>query len=370
MIEATWSTVKAFIDSKEAKYNYVDTFGMYEIITIVGAFQVEARIVKTSPRSSDQADFEDNYKSNANNIPLDGAHKNVTDIASSTITYKGSTVDTDAGETAAKWCVQRIIKSGAKTTESFAGGGANDFSQKFSDRVTLFPVPDFDNTLSTRFDGVNDYINYGNVFNYDHSNAFSISFWCKPDNIAATRNLLAKATDDANVYGFNLRHTVTTGALFLQARSSDSLRQFTFDTALTASVWQHIVLTFNGNSNINGFRVYRNAVVGTTPTSGAIGASWLSGQDFTLGSRNAVFEFSGYMDEFTVWNKGLSQSEVTAIYNTGTPRDPTQESFESDLVTYSPLGDGDTAGTVLDNKGSNDGTMTNFSAEPFEAEVP
>lgn len=278
----------------------------------------------------------------------------------------------DAGATTsqAKWRITRQLTIGQETTLDYVNGDPDKWNSIADDRESLFPAPALDNLESLVCDGINDEVDFGNTFLYDIANQYSIGVWLKPDNLSAGRNIWAKSTPDANVYGPNLRHNATTGALFLQLRTPNENRQHTFDTALTAGVWQFLVYTFSGNSNINGARVYRNAVVGNTPASGTLTASWLQGQAFTLASRNGAFHFSGKMDQFTFWNKALSQTEINTLYNGGIPVRPDTLSFSDSLVTWCPMGiqEGDSNTTLIDNKGSNNGILTNFGATPFDTE--
>lgn len=254
-----------------------------------------------------------------------------------------------------------------------AGSTVNviEWTQEMEDLAVsgIITPPPFNNTKSVLFDGVDEYVNFGDVNNFDIANAFSVSLWVKPDNIAASRILFSKAGAAPAVKGYMLRHNATTGALFLQMRSSTN-RSFTFDKSLVASSWQHVVFTYAGGSNINGAHVYLDAVKSNTPASGSLSGTMLEGQDFILGSRSGSFYFSGNIDEVTVWNKELSQAEVTELYNSGAPADPTLHSASANLTQYNPMGDGDTHPTLQDDVGSNDGTMTNMAPSNIVSDTP
>lgn len=271
----------------------------------------------------------------------------------------------------ASWLLQQTIVTGSGQTLVRYADDAR-FTQTWDSAVdgTAFPVVPGVNIFSTNFGGVNQFLNGGNICNFDIATAFTISMWVKPQNIAATRILFSKAGPAAAVDGWMLRHNATTGALFLQMRTTTINRSFTFSTALTASNWQHIVFTYNGGSNINGARTYRDAVVGTTPGSGSLGGTMLLGQDFLLGQRTSTFYFAGAMDEISVWDKDLSAAEVTELYNTGTPLDPTSHSAVGNLLHWWRCGDNDTFPVVADNAGSDDLTMTNMLSTDFITDVP
>jgi hypothetical protein len=225
------------------------------------------------------------------------------------------------------------------------------------------------NAYSINFDGVNDFVTYGNNYGFEVSQAFTVSFWVKPNNLSAGRCLISKCSNDASVIGYNIQHVITTGAIQLQMRAaSNTLHAFT--TAVVAGVWQHVVVTYSGASNINGGRAYRNAVIGDTPASAALVGSMVNVAEFVVGARNTNFPFSGNIDEVSVWNKALTLTEITELYNSGQPGDLNDHSAYANLQSWWRMGDGDTFPTILDQKSSVDGTMTNMVAGDIEGDVP
>ena len=94
-------------------------------------------------------------------------------------------------------------------------------------------------------------------------------------------------------------------------------------------------------------------------------AATTNSSSVTLGSRQNQLYFAGNMDDVAIFNAELSGSDVTNIYNSGTPKD---ESSRSNLVGYWKMGDGDTHPTLIDSSSnSNNGTMTNMSSDDIEA---
>lgn len=272
---------------------------------------------------------------------------------------------------ASVWRIARVFRQGNQyTIEHAANGLAN---QIWNDRVSLFSSGSLGNSYSISFDGVNDTIDFGNNYTFEISQAFSIGFWVKPNNLAATRCLVSKCSNDANVYGYNIQHLITSGVIQLQMRSSGGtfpLFAFNSTSALVAGSWQHIVITYSGGSNINGARCYRNASVADTPSSSALSGSFSNTASFVLGARNTAFPFSGNIDEVTVWNKALSAAEVSELYNSGQPADLTAHSAFANLQSWWRMGDDDTYPTILDNVGSVNGTMTNMTSGDIVGDVP
>ncbi|HCW08690.1 MAG TPA: hypothetical protein DGG95_15130, partial [Cytophagales bacterium] len=224
---------------------------------------------------------------------------------------------------------------------------------------------------SISFDGVNDYISCGDNHTFGPSTAFSISFWCKPNNLAANRCLISKCSNDVNVAGWNIQHLATSGKIQIQMRNTGGAGPvFAFTSAVTAGIWQHVVLTFSGNANISGNRCYIDSIIGDTPSSSAITGTFSNTAEFTIGARNTAFPYSGFIDEVTVFDKALNQAEVTELYNSGQPSDLTDFSSYNNLLSWWRMGDSDIYPIILDNKGSANGTMTNQTSGDIVGDVP
>lgn len=291
----------------------------------------------------------------------------IVDIKNSSLAYLGETYADISKTSDPVWNVYRISKLGSQ----YEINNNNSLKHKtvWADRESLFSELDLDNVYSINFDGVDGYLNGGDIFQFDIATAFSISMWVKPQNIASTQFLFSKA-GGGSVYGWRLRAEPTTGLLFLQMRTAATLRQNTYNLAVTAGVWNHVVFTYSGGSNISGAHVYVNGVKSTTPASGSLSGTMLGGYSFVIGQSLSAFYWSGKKDQISVWDKELSQSDVTTLYGAGTPVDPRFSMATTNLQAYYPAGDGDTYPTISDVWNSNDLTMTNMVSGDIVADVP
>ncbi len=147
------------------------------------------------------------------------------------------------------------------------------------------------------FDGVNDKIGLGNFFNYT---TFSISLWVKPGN----QNGHAVIIDN--------NHSGSSNWVF-QTISNFSNNGYNFQNSnevlLSTSNWNHVILSYS-----SGFvRVYLNSnLVSETQMS----LNYNSSPSLFLGYwqvDNARF-WKGDMDDIGVWNRALTQTEITALY--------------------------------------------------------
>ncbi|NJN94485.1 MAG: LamG domain-containing protein [Anaerolineales bacterium] len=107
-------------------------------------------------------------------------------------------------------------------------------------------------------------------------------------------------------------------------------------------VWNHIILSLNGAgaTNADKIRIYINGAeqsptfVGTLP-----GALLTSSLPLVLASAGTSRFGAFAIDELCLYNTNLTQSHATALYNGGTPVDPTSITGSSNLAHYWRFGD-------------------------------
>ena len=235
----------------------------------------------------------------------------------------------------------------------------------------------FTNTLSTLFDGVDDFVNVPYNSNLSFGNgtsdsAFSISLWVKLSGTNTIEAPISKygipSRREYMIYIVNQKVR-----LLIQDSSKSGVRIVESSSAISVGSWVHLVGTYNGVGGANaqnGMNIYIDGILATTSdiVLGTYVAMERSFQPVQIGRYfNGVEYLAGNTDEVAIFNSELSASDVTAIYNSGTP---------TDLTSYSPLGwwrmgDGSTYPTINDlGSGANNGTMTNMSAANFVADVP
>lgn len=290
-----------------------------------------------------------------------------TDKASGSVTYIGRTFNGAALTSDPSWQIERISIEENEVIQRFADKGS--FDNTWDNRVSLFPpVPSINNN-SLNFDGNDEYIDFGDNYAFGPAQAFSWSFWIKPQNLSAQRALMSKSTNDASVFGYMIYHN-SNGKIFVQMRASGTNRQHTFNTVLTAGVWQNIVITYDGSSNINGLKSYVNGAIDiSTPASGTLNP-WTVTEPLKLGRRSSSFHFSGNMNQVSVWDKELSQSDVTEIYNEGVPGNLDIHGSKLSRLSWWKLNIDTNFPTELDQAGNIDGTLVSMEAADYVPDVP
>lgn len=164
-----------------------------------------------------------------------------------------------------------------------------------------------DNSL--QFDGNNDRVTARQISQIDPTNAFSISAWVKFDSFTGQRNIIVGNHKNVNNRAMIIRRGDGTIGLDLYDGSTYAAGTSFSDTG----VWKHVVITSDGTPS--------NALFYLDTTSYAIGsANYHGGMDthgFAIGGNigNDNYYTDGRIDDVRVYNKQLTSTEVTNLFN-------------------------------------------------------
>ena len=200
-----------------------------------------------------------------------------------------------------------VPKNGLLGWWGFNGNANDESGNKLNGSVYgATPATDrFTNNSSCYFfDGVDDYITLGDWLT---DSAFTISMWVNPD----LQNGWATIIDNNHISISNwVFHTIeswqTNGYSFM----TSSLIE------LDSNEWSHVILSYS----MGEVRVFVNGVLMSEslaflnydlPTSLYLGKRGRD-NDGAFGSRF----WKGKLDELGIWNRALSQSEITELYQT------------------------------------------------------
>ena len=229
-------------------------------------------------------------------------------------------------------------------------------------------INSFNNIYSTNFDGVDDYVALGVSGMSSIKNTGSFSLWFKMDAVTAGRDLIYYKVDAENYIRISYYHAATELRCTYGAAGSTYVTATDFTSG--DGSWYHVAGTWDKDANLS---LYLNGDLKQTTTI----ESNITGS-LTEGNIGKTFStasyFKGNIDEVSVYNSTLSQSEVTSLYNNGLPFNPEPL---ANLKGYWKMGDGGIVGdpiatfpTIPDVTGNNDGTMTNMTSTDFQADVP
>jgi hypothetical protein len=165
------------------------------------------------------------------------------------------------------------------------------------------------------FDGVNDYVDFGNNFNFDGSTPFSFNFWLN-------------ATDLTNVSIMGKWDYSTTGYLFFMVGGklrvflannvgTNILRVETVNSLTTG--FKMITITYDGSKTPSGLIIrIDNSIQSVTVINNTLTGSVSTPEPFRIGTNASGLNFfKGVIDEVGVWSKVLNSTEITELYNSG-----------------------------------------------------
>lgn len=257
------------------------------------------------------------------------------------------------------------------------------------------------NTLSTLFDGINEYAKRDNP-SFSASTGMCLSMWVMAKSLPAGDGKVAlfsfgdnSTNKPVGVWSFGIRKRSASysGARFELTHSPVGVEGqtrglyghslvLTGTTGTTAETWYHVVVGVNytGSSAttymfVNGVAQTINAWIGTdngkwwgdmgftSPTKAVMGAEYVHGAFSNY--------FNGWIDEVTLWQGILNQTKVNFLYNGGIPMANPYLDGSPSLVASWKMGDGSTHPTIKDMVGNtNPMTLVNSESSDFQAVTP
>ncbi|MCX6345300.1 MAG: hypothetical protein NT018_09550 [Armatimonadetes bacterium] len=172
---------------------------------------------------------------------------------------------------------------------------------------------------------------------------FSIATWVKLTTVATNMRIFDFGTSATNYMELTPKHSDTNGVLQYVIRTPGTVNTVSGAAALPTGSWQHVAITRSGITNT----LYRNGVqVGqitrtlspnslTSTTINRIGDSQTSAHP----------HLDGLVDDFRIYNKALTATEITNLYNAGVAKTITASAGANGSVTPS--------GAVSVNYGAN-----------------
>lgn len=243
------------------------------------------------------------------------------------------------------------------------------------------------NALSANFDGTDDYLDLGSSTFANTGSAFSVATWFKLDSLTSYPCIcllktnhgqgLIIATSNTSVYKgiwFGSAPTGTTTGFKGFSTNNSSL------ATTISSGWHHLAFTFDGvdQQAASSFAVYIDGSAVTCTY--AVGIGSYSNVNYIGHGNQSYFRFDGLIDEFAIFDSELSASDVSDIYNGGTP---------ASLTSYSPVGwwrmgdgtgdtnsgggapaNGDVIGTVVNQGSASSSDATSVNSPEYSSTVP
>ena len=154
------------------------------------------------------------------------------------------------------------------------------------------------------FDG-NDYISCGTQSLAN--NSFSISVWIAADSTSC--NYAVGQGTNSSRRGLHFGRRSSNGK-FTFAFFADDLDSST--SVATDGTWEHWVGTYDASTNSR--KLYRNGVLDSSDTAGG---DYIGTGTLYIARSYTTSYFYGKIDEVGIWDRALTSSEITELYNSG-----------------------------------------------------
>ena len=231
----------------------------------------------------------------------------------------------------------------------------------------------FNDNKSFDLDGANDFLEgAGNLANAISVTTGSISTWIKIDSHSSNGLIWAINTEEGSTDQIFLLYHNGVGKVRANFKGGNTSNLADSSSGLeNDGNWHHFVVTWQAQAKTSGntVKLYED---GSLVDSDAIG-SIFSGSPAIFGfGRNALQNFgqnfNGHLNDMAIFNDVLTSSEVSAIYNSGAPKD---ESSHSGIISYYTLeGYSDSDETVADDSSNSHALTINNSTNIDSTDTP
>lgn len=158
------------------------------------------------------------------------------------------------------------------------------------------------------------YITNASQSGLNFTTALSISAWVKPESLSSNMSIVSKWASGSLGFLFFIRGASNILELRTDAGggNAEAYASYTFSTA----TWYHVVVTFNAGT----VALYVNGTALTMTDSTCPSPIQSTTADFRIGGNQnnpSGEDFDGIIDEVGIWNKVLSTTEITQLYNGG-----------------------------------------------------
>ena len=161
-----------------------------------------------------------------------------------------------------------------------------------------------------------NYVDLGNVADFEGTEAFSYGCWVKPDGDASGAPI-AKMNDGQAYRGYDLLCAGGNVSVHIIDTWPTNAIKVTTKAKLKKSAWQHVFVTYDGSRKASGVKIYFDGVeqpwnVNEDRLQGTIRHK----TPLQLGRRNPGSPFKGAIDEVYIFHRKLAPSEVQLLAGT------------------------------------------------------
>jgi hypothetical protein len=225
-----------------------------------------------------------------------------------------------------------ILNLDAAKLQSYSGSGTNwiNLINNSISGGTLTNGPTLTGSgknLAIRFDGGDDYVNLGNIFNFERTTPFTGSFWFKTTTTGtAIRTVFGKAIISSPYTGYQIGLNVATGVSNDEGKVGIVMvgSPFTNVTRKQTAInynnntWTQATLTYDGSSTRSGINIFINGTLSGFENydSENITGTLVNNANFEIGARDGATQpYLGEISTTQIYNRVLSPFDIFQNFN-------------------------------------------------------
>ncbi|MCK4883621.1 MAG: DUF2341 domain-containing protein, partial [Candidatus Diapherotrites archaeon] len=176
---------------------------------------------------------------------------------------------------------------------------------------------------SLQFDGLNDYVNMGDLSNVDGIASSTFEMWINPTTVGVYNPILTKYASNTGAGGFQIIFGADNKIMFFMSNTSDNrLVATTSLPVVLANEWQHVSVIFDGSKPdyLDKMKIYFNGIEESLDFSAATAFTTIPATNkplrvgtITFGSGSMAYG-NGEFDDIRMYNRVLSADEIKAHY--------------------------------------------------------
>ncbi|WP_052596808.1 LamG-like jellyroll fold domain-containing protein [Aureispira sp. CCB-QB1] len=206
------------------------------------------------------------------------------------------------------------------------------------------------------FDGVDDYIDFGNLARFNMTNNITLEAWVKMTTTSGDQKIITKFGDVGGDDAYALQ--AINGEPQFLLNFGPTWVTVAAGMTMTANEWYHIVGVYDGTA----MRIYVNGIEQNSIVQS--GTFDVSASTFKIGGWAGVGHWNGCIDEVRVWNAARTLSDIRENMHL------TLKGTEANLVAYYQFNTDDPTGTangVKDALGTAHGVTVNMTNTAYQA---
>ena len=205
-------------------------------------------------------------------------------------------------------------------------------------------APVYNNQYSFTFNGIDEKFDGVNDSAFDLIDEFTLSAWIKPESKDPPDDgaIIDKSTGNIGGLGtgWSLYHDDNNPggvAVDFKSGSIASGRETLRSTSITAGTWHHVAATWrNGTGSLYVDSILEDDVEASFDEITANTQNVIIGA--TSPSPTAANDYTGSIQNVSIWNSEFNQADINELFNGGTPTDLNNHSKISSGVAWYQLG--------------------------------